>query len=346
MPARAVQAPSAQQLSLQRALQTNHAQVAQIEGQIAQLRAQLVQLGAVEAAGEHAAGDKKARLRQLNARESELTARIGRNQNAAARLLGALALYRRNPPPALLVHPASAKDAVRAQILARAIGPELEARGKAMTEQAEQIRRLRRVIEAASEDLFRSESDLAEQRARIETLIAEKTSLERGLNADADATELALRALADQSGAPGVLIGKLPQPPPAVDGPAPTDFIAPVQGQLLTRYGQTSDKGRAQGFTWRAAPAAPVLAPVAGTVEYAGPLKGWGIVLILRTGGAYHLVLAGLQATSEVTGRSVAAGEPIGRMADDATSSLDLYLEVRRDGEPVDPSRWLKAAAH
>lgn len=327
----------------QRTAQLAHAQAARLQGEIAQLRSQLVQLGAVEAGGERLAGDKKTRLAQLNAQESALTARMGLNQAAVARLIGALELYRRNPPPAFLVYPASAKDAVRAQILARSLAPQLQARSKALTQQTLEVRRLRRVVEAASEDLFRSESDLADQRGRIETLIASKTALETQLNGDATTAQAALRVLADKSGAPGALIARLPSS--SMAGQAlPAGFIAPVQGSLIARFGQKSENGRSQGLTWRTAPGAPVLAPVAGTVEYAGPLKGWGVVLILATGGAYHLVLAGLQATHAASGNPVAAGEPIGKMADDAASATDLYLEVRRSGEPVDPARWLSLA--
>ena len=318
-----------------------HAQAARLRGKIAQLKAQLVQLGAGEAGGEKAASDKKARLTQLNAQEAALQNQIASRQSAIARLTGALELYRRNPPPAFLVHPASAKDAVRAQILARAIAPELQSESRALTAQVDDVRRLRRVVEAASEDLFKSESELADQRAKIEAAIDQKTALEAQLDSGGAIAQAALKALADRAGAPGPLIAALPQAETS-SGSAPDGFTAPVQGELITNFGQSTDKGRAQGMTWRAAPGAPVLAPAAGQVEYAGPLKGYGVVLILAAGGAYHLVLAGLQAASETAGQSVAAGEPIGRMADDAATSTDLYLEVRRDGEPVDPARWLK----
>ena len=324
-------------------LAASHAQAARLKGEVAQLRAQLVQLGAVEAGGERSTLDKKARLEQLNAEENVLSARMGSSQAAIARLIGALELYRRNPPPAFLVFPSSAKDAVRAQILARAIAPQLQVQSQALADQLQQVRRLRRVVDAASEDLFRSESDLADQRARIEGLIDRKMALERQLDSGGPVAQAALKALADKAGAPGALIERLPAAPIG-QGPAPSGFIAPVQGRLIARFGEKSDKGRALGFTWRTAPGAPVLAPVAGTVEYAGPLKGYGVVLILATGGAYHLILAGLQGASETSGQSVAAGEPIGRMADDAASPSDLYLEVRRNGEPVDPARWLKSA--
>jgi septal ring factor EnvC (AmiA/AmiB activator) len=336
--------PSAEALRLARAVRENRAQAAGAEAQIAHLRGQLVQLAAVEASGERGAGDKRSRLDQLNARETELTARLGRAQNQTGRLLGVLALYRRDPPPALLVHPASARDAVRAQILARALAPELARRGRALAKDLSDLQVLRRQVDAASEDLFSTESNLADQRARLETLIADKQALERALVADADTAEAALRVLAAKSGAPADLLERLPRDVSDL-GPAPEKLVEPVQGQLVGRFGQQTDKGRLEGFSWKVAPGAPVLAPASGVIEYAGPLNGYGLILILRTGGAYHLVLTGLKTTSAVTGRSVAAGEPIGRMADDAGPSPELYLEVRRSGEPVDPARWFKTAA-
>jgi len=70
------------------------------------------------------------------------------------------------------------------------------------------------------------------------------------------------------------------------------------------------------------------------------PVKGWGVILILRLAGGYHLVLAGLDKTSVAVGQSVAAGPPVGWMPDGRQSegrSTELYLEVREQGAPVDP---------
>jgi septal ring factor EnvC (AmiA/AmiB activator) len=84
-------------------------------------------------------------------------------------------------------------------------------------------------------------------------------------------------------------------------------------------------------------------------VQYVGPVKGWGVILILRLAGGYHLVLAGLDRTSVSVGRSVAAGETVGFMPDGGQSvggkaSRELYLEVRNQGVPVDPGHWLNKA--
>jgi septal ring factor EnvC (AmiA/AmiB activator) len=76
-------------------------------------------------------------------------------------------------------------------------------------------------------------------------------------------------------------------------------------------------------------------------VRYVGPLKGWGVILILRLTGGYHLVLAGLAQASVVAGQSVAPGQPVGWMPDGRQSSAELYLEVRDQGAPVDPARWM-----
>ncbi len=338
-------AASPQALALARVVRDDRAEARGAQAQIAHLRQQLTALAAVEAAGERGAGDKRARLQQLTRQEDALVASLGESQNATARLLGALALYRRDPPPALLVHPQSAKDAVRAQILARALMPEIEVRSRTLALQLQTLRNLRRQVELANSDLFQSESAVAEKRAELEQLIVDRTTLQRALATQAETAEAKLRELARRSQAPADLLSKLPAGPDSL-GPAPERLIEPVQGRLAARFGEAAFPGAPKaGFTWRTSPGAPVLAPAAGIIEYAGPLKDYGVILILRTGGAYHLVLTGLGAAEAVAGATVAAGEPVGRMGEDAGPSPSLYLEMRKGGEPVDPKRWFKTAA-
>ena len=86
-------------------------------------------------------------------------------------------------------------------------------------------------------------------------------------------------------------------------------------------------------------------APADGAIDYAGGLKGWGVVVIERLGGAYHLVLAGLETAGVRPGQMVKAGDLVGRMA--PANPGDLYFEIRKNGAPVDPASWLKdARAH
>ena len=135
---------------------------------------------------------------------------------------------------------------------------------------------------------------------------------------------------------------------PALDAPlsAPTGLSMPTPGALAHRFGETlPGGGRADGLTIAAAKGARVTAPGAGLVQYVGAVKGWGVILILRLPGGYHLVMAGLDRATVGIGQSVAAGAPVGQMPDGRQSPTELYLEVREGGAPVDPERWLRSGA-
>jgi septal ring factor EnvC (AmiA/AmiB activator) len=134
----------------------------------------------------------------------------------------------------------------------------------------------------------------------------------------------------------------------AAPASAPARLVQPVQGELIRRVGDDQPGGgRSHGWTWRTAPGAAVLSPAPARIDYAGPLRGWGSVLILNIGGGRRLVLAGLDTISIGVGRAVSAGEPVGRLAENpGPSPPELYLEVRdRDGAE-NPGRWLQAEAH
>ncbi|MFN3512277.1 MAG: murein hydrolase activator EnvC family protein [Phenylobacterium sp.] len=254
-----------------------------------------------------AASDERARLERLNLRETVLNAEQGRNINRLARLLTALEMFGRDPPPALLVSPEDATQAVRAAILVKAITPELQKLARQHAAEASEIARQRRLAAVASEALFTTDSELAEQRA-----IEEATP-------------------------PGAAR------PPAILGPPPERLLTPVDGRLARGFGdELSGGGRAAGMTIAAPAGAAVRAPAAGQVQYVAPVKDWGVILILRLAGGYHLVLAGLDRATVAVGQSVAAGAPVGRMPDGKLSPSDLYLEVRARGAPVDPARWLE----
>ncbi|WP_454713753.1 murein hydrolase activator EnvC family protein [Caulobacter segnis] len=275
---------------------------------------------------------KRARLEALNARERSILADLGINRQRLSLLLSALQLFRRDPPPALLVAPGNARDAVRAAILIRAMTPDLQRRAEAYARQATAVGTLRREAAAASAELFTAESVVADRKGEIERLIIEKTQLERAYAQEALTEENELRTL-------GVLTDGLGR----VEPTGPLHLRTPAAGAIVRRFGaEMPAGGKSPGLTMRVDKGLTVNAPAAGTVEYAGALNGWGAVLILRSQGAYHLILAGLDQITAVQGQSVAAGAPIGKMPDHVSSDPELYLEVRENGEPADPERWLK----
>ncbi|MGZ8364060.1 MAG: murein hydrolase activator EnvC family protein [Caulobacteraceae bacterium] len=319
----------------------SEAQARSARDDLIRFRSELAELQALEAASRQGgarggSGSKEARLSALHAREAALEAEYAREQASLARLLGALQLYRRSPPPALMVTPAKAKDAVRAAILIRAMEPELARRARVAALALEQIRVLRRAAAAANADLFASESALADRKAELEGLVMQSAEAERLFDAQSRAAQAEASSLAQR-------LQRMGASPDAADasGAAPSRLIPPVTGNLLQRFGQSSAGGqRSEGLTWSAAPDSTVRAPAGGRIDYAGPVKGWGGVLILRLSGGYHVVLTGVERLTVSAGQTVRAGQMLGRTSAMGERS-QLHLEVRRNGAPQDPARWL-----
>lgn len=308
------------------------------------LREELIRLARAQSGDEREVMVQRARLDAMNVREAALTARMSDNRQKLTRLLAALQLYSRNPPPALLVSPDSANDAVRAAILMRAVTPELERRAAILRREADEIARLRRDVALAGETLFTVESETADRRTRIERLLADKSRLEARLYAEATSADAESRALASQASDLRELVAGLSRRADAAGRAAPGGAVStgprkpPVEGEVVRRFG-----GESEGLTFRAGAGAQVVAPASSVVEYAGPLRDFGQVVVLRASDGSRVVLAGLGAVAARAGRSVYGGEPVGRMADQAEPAPELYMEVRRGDRPVDPGRWLDA---
>jgi septal ring factor EnvC (AmiA/AmiB activator) len=132
--------------------------------------------------------------------------------------------------------------------------------------------------------------------------------------------------------------------------PASGTINRPVSGKVLRRYGQDTGFGHtSKGIVIQARSEAQITAPFDGKVAFAGPFQQLGLILIIEHSDGYHSVLAGLSRIDVGAGQWVLAGEPVGAMglkADDGAADAtrpELYVELRRDGQPVNPLRWISA---
>jgi septal ring factor EnvC (AmiA/AmiB activator) len=131
--------------------------------------------------------------------------------------------------------------------------------------------------------------------------------------------------------------------------PAPSQAAAvqaglPVSGRVVLAFGDSDTVGQpARGVSVHTRSSAAVVAPRAGTVVFAGPFQGLGQLLIIEHDEEYHLLLAGFSRIDAAVGDRVSAGEPVGSMDPSEDAKPTLYMELRRNGRPVNPMPWLAA---
>ena len=116
----------------------------------------------------------------------------------------------------------------------------------------------------------------------------------------------------------------------------------PARGEISKEFGAPDGYGAtSKGITIKTREGAEIVAPYDGRVVYAGPFRGYGQILIIEHSEGYHSLLAGLSRVDAAAGQWVLAGEPVGAMGKQATGPPELYMELRRNGRPINPLPWL-----
>jgi len=119
---------------------------------------------------------------------------------------------------------------------------------------------------------------------------------------------------------------------------------APVHGRVSLAFGQRGEAGPMRGVTFSTSGGARVVSPCSGRAVFAGPFRRFGQIIILECGPGLHLVLAGFEALDTEAGAALLAGEALGRLGAGVDGRGALYLELRRNGQVVDPMPWLGGA--
>jgi lipoprotein NlpD len=119
------------------------------------------------------------------------------------------------------------------------------------------------------------------------------------------------------------------------------DFTWPAKGTLLSGFAEPSNKGLDIGGK----PGDPVVAAAAGQVLYTGTgIRGFGKLIVIRHDNGFSSVYAHNRNILVKEGQSVARGQRIAELGDTDADRPKLHFEIRKDGKPVDPMRYLPGA--
>ena len=322
------------------------------------------------------------KIKSLAQEEAEKKKDLDARRGELSRLLAGLQRFGEQPTVTLIARPATVTDTARTGLLLDRIIPTLAGRAREVGQKVAAIRALRADIEMERLSLADESDTLKRKRDEIDDLLAQKSDERKRTLAEAKATDDRMAKLAAEATDLRSLIDKLEEQEEAQSAidkaardaasrltkpkPDQTQDVAalmerpfssvrgtlplPAKGKIVALYGQDDENGvPRKGVVIATRDHAEVVAPYDGRIVFAGRFRHYGQLLIISHGEGYHTLLAGMSRIDGVVGQWVLAGEPLGQMGNGSSDGLPdsqprLYVEIRKQGEPINPLPWLAAS--
>jgi murein hydrolase activator len=305
----------------------------------------------------------EAELQKLATERAGLLAELGEKQDSLSQLLAALQRLEQNPPPALVVEPDDILSALRGAMLLGTMVPEIRTEAEALALKLDQLGQLEAAIGARRQEMAQEIQRLEAQRTELGQLVTQKKGLVSQSSEELEAERKRTKKLAERAKSLKQLLASLAEErkrqeaeeaerqaaeelerkrqeelqraPKLAFAEARGKLPFPAQGQIVRRFGEPDGLGReTQGLMIATRAGAQVTTPADGKVEFAGPFRSYGEVVILNPGGGYRVLLAGMDKVTADVGEFLRAGEPVGAMGS-GPASVTLFGEVVQDGRPV-----------
>ena len=152
------------------------------------------------------------------------------------------------------------------------------------------------------------------------------------------ATPVRPASAASAASAPVPAVAAVTPPPAATEDDIA--WIWPAQGKLIAGFDEVKNKG--YDIDGKAGDA--IIAAGDGRVVYAGAgLRGYGNLIILKHNNTYLTAYAHNQTLLVKEDQSVKKGQKIAEMGNSDADRVKLHFEIRRQGKPVDPAKYLPA---
>ena len=301
-------------------------------------------------------------LRRATIREAAIRGVFEAERERLSRLLGVLGAMSSAPAPGVLLHPDGPLAAAHAGMVVGEVVPALQKEAEELRAALEEMQALRQLQQSAVGVLENGLRGAEQARVALSLAISERTALPPRFIAD----PAQLQALVNSTDTLGAFadglmsIETLPDSVPEgnVDFARRKGSLAlPVLGRVLRGYNEADAAGIARpGLVLATRPRALVSLPAPATVRYIGPLLDYGQVAVLEPAEGILIVLAGMGQVFGNLGEVLPEGAPIGLMGGEMAQtqafliepgqvgnsgrSETLYIEIRENGSPVDPTAW------
>jgi len=311
-------------------------------------------------------------IRDLNSLEKEKKTLLDNRYTQSDNVLMALQRISRLPLEAMVAYPSGTKNVIRTAILLRAAVPKIEYQAKQLREDLVSLAKTRKMIAFRKIQLNKAGSEFKSKRATLDGLIKVKFAEHKKTVAKRYAAKRKVTKLASRAKNLWDLFGNLEEDKrnsnkitrnrsfaslrqknlrsPDLNIPvdlkpfalARGSLLYPAAGRTSGQYGEAVRRGMTRkGLVIETRSSAQVVAPYGGKVVFAGDFRGYGQLLIIDHGDGYHTLLSGMKRIDGVMGQYLRLGEPIGIMGNSDANRPKLYVELRRNNQPINPEPWL-----
>lgn len=315
-------------------------------------------------------------IAELEAEKAAAETALRNESENLSEVLAALQSLELSRPPALLVNPEDANEAARAAMLLSNAAPEVEARAARLRDAVQKLSDLAAALERDRASYAATNKELESRRDVLAELMAQKEEERNVAEALAASAQRETARIAAQASTLREMIERLsrlahsitprikPPPPeiepvreaapdaPSIKREAPQPFVGalpfdkargalrpPVAGRVIGEFGKPRPEGGIfEGMRFAVRDQGIVTAPFEGRVAFAMEWRPVGNMIVLDVGEGYHILLIGVGEILVREHQRVTAGEPVAEMAG---GGANLDLEVRKNGEPVNPALWL-----
>ncbi|MBR7159089.1 MAG: peptidoglycan DD-metalloendopeptidase family protein [Alphaproteobacteria bacterium] len=308
----------------------------------------------------------ESQMEDLEEEQDILKAKLDVKNRQLQKVLAGLQILAQRPTEALFVLPLSPQDTLRSALMLKGTVPAIEESAAELKKELILLSSLKAAIRAKRSQIKMAYVGLEEKNKQLTDLMKEKSSLQSRLMRQSEQAGKKARQLAGRAQDLVELLAKLEaerkrqeEEQRALKSITPQEQTPetvlatlkaferskgtlpfPVTGRISSKFGETVSSGlHSKGLTFTTRKGAQVISPYDGTVLFAGPFKGYGNLVIIEHAEGYHTLLSGIARMDVAEGQMLLAGEPVGTMG--IKTSPELYMEMRKNGSPINPLPWL-----
>jgi murein hydrolase activator len=360
------------------------AKLAETAAALEDISGKLVSLTATIQSKEHLLSRIDNEIAALGAEQTIIKGELNQKKALLSEVLAGLQRLEQNPPPALVVAPDDILAALRGAMMFGAVVPAMKDEANHLIGKLERLAAITIEQHNQKQRLQDEFAALHSARTELDALLVEKTALSLSTGSELQAEADRVEKLAAKSKSLKQLLSSLAESrilqeqrksaelkareaelerqrqarrlalsrPQVAFSKSRGRLDYPVQGSILRQFGDETANGTIlNGLAVATRTNAQVKSPADGKVEFAGPFRSYGQLLILDAGEGYLVLMAGMASVTAVNGQTLRAGEPVGLMGTRPASTMllggaaedsrpVLYVEFRKQGKPVDPAPW------